>query len=378
MEIDPDIEKLIKTVEVGQHSVEYAALSYLESLPGFQNSQHRPLTSKKYERCLLNDKKYGFVNYAKQIGLQNIEEIKKGHIEAYKDKLLNALDPQTVRTYITPVRQLMGYCRRMEWIENDYTKEVRLPKLTKKKEIRTVPMQVQAEVLDGEWGNNPFTVARNHLVACLFLRRGLRPLEFPKIRECHIHPYRDLAYLEIFGKRDAERDVMLDEMTFEALKIYMVERAHFMHVHHVHDDHIFLSLVPRNGDYVIAKEGIQAIIRRIKHEMKMNGSLWDLSALNPQGCRRSAVSRDYERAEYSPAHHPEFTLSGQYGHSLAVAQKHYWKKSLKNAYLMTKGGAAIDETLKKKDDDPEDAKDPQNQRNIYPEGSFFRDFGIDI
>jgi hypothetical protein len=270
----------------------------------------------------------------------------------------------------------MEFSRKMGWIQIDFIKDFHLPKIKTKKPIRTVPEEVQKEVLEGEWGNNSFTIARNHLIACLFLIRGLRPLEFPKLCECHIFPYEDLCYLKVFGKKDAEREVMLDQITFQALRLFMIERAHFMINNKIREKHIFLSLVPRNGSYVISKAGVQAIIRRIKEELRLTGCIWDLSTLNPQGCRRSAVSNDYARAEDSPVHHPEFTLSGQYGHSLEIAQKHYWKHSLKNAYRMVKGTAKTEEGSKPQETN---SHPPQKGfRDIFPSGSFFREAGLDI
>jgi hypothetical protein len=133
--------------------------------------------------------------------------------------------------------------------------------------------------------------------------------------------------------------------------------------------------------YTITTSGVQSIVRRIKQELKLKGCLWDLSALNAQGCRRTAVSNDYEIAEDSPIHHPEFTLCGQYGHSLAVAQKYYWRRSLKNAYRFIKGSPGSDR--QEQPQKPPMPPNPASQqgsdlRKIFPESSFFRDFGVGI
>jgi hypothetical protein len=177
---------------------------------------------------------------------------------------------------------------------------------------------------------------------------------------------------------------MLDPDTFQALRIYMVERAHYMHVKKIHTVNIFLSLNPQDGSWAITTAGVQAIVHRIKEQLRLKGCLWDISAVNAQGCRRTAVSADYEKAEDSPIHHPEFTLSGQYGHSLAVAQKYYWRKSLKNAYRFVHGMSAP--TDKRKDDiSMPDRQQPPSKstpgpdlRKIFPESSFFGDFGVGI
>ena len=88
--------------------------------------------------------------------------------------------------------------------------------------------------------------------------------------------------------------------------------------------------------------------------------------------------KEYEMAENSPVHHPELTLSGQYGHSLEVAQKHYWKKSKKNAYRLVKGchgGEFIPPPEIKSPEQPEPKK---GIMGIYPDASFFRDFRVGI
>jgi integrase len=199
--------------------------------------------------------------------------------------------------------------------------------------------------------------------------------------EEHIHPYEDLAFITVYGKRDEPRDVMLDPVTFEALKVYMIERAHYLHINKMKENHIFISIVPMDGSRVLAISGVQAVVRRIKEQLKLQGCLWDLSALNPQGCRRTAVTHDYEKAEDSSAFHPEMTLCGQYGHSLPVAQKHYWRKSLKNAYRLIKDAARQDECSR--NNNSTDERDFSNRpkpgmKNLFPPDSFFGDFGINI
>jgi hypothetical protein len=163
----------------------------------------------------------------------------------------------------------------------------------------------------------------------------------------------------------------------------MIERAHFMHVKKIHTVHIFLSLNPADESCVLTTAGAQSVVRRIKELLKLGGCLWDLSAVNPQGCRRTAVSNDYEKAEDSPIHHPEMTLSGQYGHSLTVAQKYYWKKSLKNAYRFVAGTNPPPDSRQIQGSCPPPASKPPpaeggDVRGIFPPASFFNDFGVGI
>jgi hypothetical protein len=282
---------------------------------------------------------------------------------------------------MTATRLLFQYVHRLGWIKEDFSIGMHLPKPRKKEHIKTLSPEVTKQVLSGEWGTNSFAIARNHLIAILFIKRGLHPKEFPTILEEHIHPYEDLAYVTVYGKRGVPRDVMLDPETLDAWRIYMVERAHFMYVKKIRTKNIFLSLNPMDDSYTITTSGVQSIVRRIKQELKLKGCLWDLSALNAQGCRRTAVSNDYEIAEDSPIHHPEFTLCGQYGHSLAVAQKYYWRRSLKNAYRFIKGSPGSDR--QEQPQKPPMPPNPASQqgsdlRKIFPESSFFRDFGVGI
>jgi site-specific recombinase XerD len=339
-----DIEQILKAVESGRHAIDVTARSYIESLPGYAYSRHSPLTVTKYSRHLISDSR-SLVKWMAERGVMLVEEINRDHLEQYKDFLLNALDPQTVRGYITAVRQLLLYAARMGWIAEELAGCVRLPQKQRNREIRTVPREVQKEVLDSEWGNNPFVICRNRLVVTLFLKRGLHPKEFPTLLEEHVHPYQDLAYLTVFGKKNVPRNIMLDELSMNALREYMIERAHLQRQRRIRDKHVFLSLCPRNGSYALSTGGVQAILYRIKGQLKLKGCLYDLSVLNAQGCRRSAVTADYELAEYSSIAHPEMSLCGMYGHGLGIAQKYYWKKSLANAYRLTKDSKLLNERL---------------------------------
>jgi len=381
MDIDNDILYLLTGIESGTHTVEKAIELFLTSLPGYDSRLHSKSTVKKYGDCLRNSPN-SLLKYLSGRSISVVEGIKKEDTELYKSELLNKLDQQTVRPYITALRLLIQFLFRLGWIKEDWSSEIHVPKVKKKEHIKIIPTQVTSEILGNDWGVNPFTIARNNLIARLFINRGLHPKEFPTILEEHIHPYEDLAYVTVYGKRDVPRDVMLDPDTFQALRIYMVERAHFILVKKIRTVHIFLSLNPQNGSYAITKAGVQAIVRRIKEQLQLGGCLWDLSAVNPQGCRRTAVSADYEKAEDSPIHHPEFTLSGQYGHSLAVAQKYYWRKSLKNAYRFVRGTNKQmenhqnqNEVARKQEPLPPSSSDI---RNIFPSSSFFRDFGLGI
>jgi hypothetical protein len=120
--------------------------------------------------------------------------------------------------------------------------------------------------------------------------------------------------------------------------------------------------------------GVQSVIRRIKTELLCQGCLWDLSALNPQGLRRSAESNEYERAEFLPINNPQLTIPGQFGHTQAVSEKHYWAKSKRNAYILAKGGCLVDK-LRAEGDEDRIQKQIQDE---FPETSFYRDLGLDI
>lgn len=380
MGYDADIEKMLSEIACGKHDLREAIGHFIASLPGHNFRFHRPRTVSKYDDCLQKSA-HSLIHFISKRGKCTVEEIKKEDIVLYKDGLLNKLDQTSVRPYITAVKQFCHYAYKLGWTTEDLSYSVTVPRVKKKELIKTVPIQVEKHVIEGEWGVNSLVRARNHLVTCLFLKRGLHPKEFPTITEEHIHPYQDLCYITVFGKRDEPRDVMIDPLSFEALKIYMVERAHYLHVKKIKDKHIFISLVPQNGSHVLTTSGIQSIIRSIKTQLKLEGCLWDLSALNPQGCRRTAVSRDYERAEDSPAYHPEMTLCGQFGHSLPVAQKHYWRKSLKNAYRLIMDGEKNE--LNKEVPDVVDERHlvvppKPDAGRLFPKDSFFNNFGMNI
>lgn len=379
LQIDPDINNLLTDIEKGHHSLDNAVDIFLVSLPGFRDRLHSPSTVRKYEACLRKGPNC-LLAFLKFRNKKFVEEISKEDLEIYKAFLLNQLDPQTVKSFITACRLLLNYMFRLGWLDQDMSIGMLLPKTKRKEHIKTVPKEVAEEVLRNSWGTNSFAVARNNLITHLFLKRGLHPKEFPSLMETDIHPYEDLAYLTVIGKRGVPRDVMLDPETLQMLRIYMLERAHHMLAKRIRSANIFLSLNPHDDSYAITVSGVQAVIRRIKQEMKLKGCLWDLSALNPQGCRRTAVSDDYEKAEDSPVHHPEFTLCGQYGHSLAVAQKYYWKKSLKNAYRFVKNKfGPIGPQESSVSNNKDHTSIPESElRKLFPDSTFFRDFGVNI
>jgi hypothetical protein len=269
-------------------------------------------------------------------GIHFLDGIAKDKLMFYQTFLLGKMDPQTAKKYTTAVRQLLKFCEKIEWIRENLWHDFHLPKKPKRTEIEIIPPEVVQEILACDWGKNPFTISRNKLIVNLLLRRGLHPKEFPTILMTDIHPYEDLAYLHVYGKRNVPRDVMLDEDSFFSLKDYAIKRAYYVDWRRIHDDHLLLSLIPRNGLFMIATSCIQSIVRRIKHELQLRGCLWDLSHLNPQGCRRTAETAEFERAEYLPIPNAHLSIIGQFGHSMRVAERHYWKKSKRNAYFLLK------------------------------------------
>lgn len=339
---DKEIEGLLSEIERGHHTVEEAVMRFLDSLPGYRNTGHQPLTVITYKKCLLTDKN-NFKDFLAAEGVHNIDQVRLDTLEFYKTYVGSRVEAQTARKYVTAVKQLFKYCYSIRWVDEDYARNMHLPKLPRKKEIQTIPPEVIMEVLQGEWGVNDFTKKRNHLIACLIIRRGMRPKELPGIRITgDIHPYKDLAYITVYGKRNVPRDVMLDEETLQALREYAIERAKYVKWRRITEEHLLLGMIPKKGSYSIATPCIQAVIRKIKFELQKSGCVWDLSSLNCQGGRRTASSKSFELAEYADIPHPELTIPGQFGHSLHVAEKHYWKKSKKNAYCFLKQAADLE------------------------------------
>ena len=374
MDIDKDIEQMLVDISKDKHTVRLTIQKFLESLPGYEDSFHSPLTVKKYQGCLLTNPN-NFADFLKQNGVEYIEECKTDVMELFKCHIQNKVDLSTARSHVTAVRQLMEFAAKLEWTSKDLVKNYHLPKRNGPHFIRTIPAEVIKMLLEMNWGRNEFVVARNRLICFLFASRGLRPLEMPRLKMGCIYPYMDLAYLwPVLGKKMAQRFVMLDEETLKVLKIYMIERAHFILRHHIKEDNLLIAEVARNGSYVISKAGIQAIILRIKTELLCQGCLWDLSALNPQGLRRSAESNEYERAEFLPINNPQLSIPGQFGHTQGVSEKHYWAKSKRNAYILAKGGRLVDK-LRAEGDENQIKKQIQDE---FPETSFYRDLGLDI
>lgn len=374
MKIDNDINLLLDDIAVGKHTVEQAIIVYLESLPGYKDMLHSPLTVKKYRACLMTDPN-NFLNFVTEKGFSYIDSIEMDTLEFFKAYILNRVEVESARGYVTAVRQLFHYMYTIGWLQKDLSKAFKLPKKVGRKSVRTVPKEVLEMILQEDFGRNSFVISRNRLVAYLFGRLGLRPLEIPRLKTTCIHPYKDLAYLwPVIGKKEAERFVMMDEETIEVLKVFMIERAHFALHHKVKDETLLLSEVPRAGSYAISKAGVQAVLRRIKQELKLRGCLWDLNALNAQGLRRTATSDAYERAELLPINNPQLSICGQMGNTLQVSEKHYWKKSKRNAYMLAKGMKMINQYQEEGDE----KRIHEEMKREFPETNFYRDFGLGI
>jgi hypothetical protein len=190
------------------------------------------------------------------------------------------------------------------------------------------------------------------------------PKEFTTILERHIKPYADLGFITVFGKKGKARDVMMDAETLESLRVYMIERAHYMLKKKIHCENVFLSLNPQGNSYAITGAGVQAVIRTIKSRLRLQGYAFDLSMLNSQGCRRSAIVKAYNKTNLEMIRHTELTICGQHGQGIGVVPKYFkknkhWKKNLKNAYQVV--------TTTEKED---------NIQKIFSESSFFNKFGL--
>jgi site-specific recombinase XerD len=368
MQIDPDINHLLTNIEKCHHTIEDAVCRFLESLPGYEYRFHRPLTIKSYERCLLRDPN-NFNDFMKRNGIVQIEVINKDNLEFYKSFILNNVEPRTASKFITAVKQLFKYSLRLGWIDENIAFDFELPKVQQKKEIEVIKPEICEILLNGNWGYNPYTRSRNHLILCLFLRRGMHPKEIPGIMLEHIEPYKDIAVISVCGKRGKWREVMLDPYTWQALQDYAPERGKYLAWRGVSDEHLILGSLPRHdGSYAMSIFGVSGIIKRMKTLLERQGCLLSLKNVSPNLMRHTAESNDWERAEHLPVHHPELSIPNQYGNSLSVALTHYVKHSRRNAYMLLKGGSIIDD-LKK--GSPSAENDLNALKNQFPETNGF-------
>lgn len=349
-----------------EHLIEKTMDIFLESLPGYENCLHAESSVKKYEDCLKKNP-HCFLNYMKSREISIIEMIKKEDVVQYKDFLFNKVCPNSVRPFITASRLLLQYAFRLGWLPEDLSVSMHVPKPSKPVNDKTIPPDLEKKILDGDWGINSFVVARNRLITRLVLKRGMMPKEFVTILEEHIHPYADLGFIEVFGKGGKPREVMLDAESLEALRVYMIERAHFMLKRKINCQNIFLSLIPRADSFTITTSGIQAIIRSIKTNLRQQGYAFDLSMLNSQGCRRSSLKKAYNKTNKELIRHTELTICGQHGQGIGTTPRYfkksnYWKKDLKNAYEVV---TAIE-------------KNDKDIQKVLSESSFFNKFGLSI
>ncbi len=199
MKIDNDIEQLLTNISKERHTVNYAIEKYLESLPGYQNSHHSPLTVRKYRDCLIKNPN-NFTSFLKKNDIEFIEDCKVDILEFYKSYVMNRVDLPTARSHITAVRQLFKFVHKLGWIQTDISKDYRLPKRTGPHIIRTVPTEVLKLLFASDWGRNPFVISRNRLICHLYGSRGLRPLELPRLYTTSIHPYKDLGFQHIHSR----------------------------------------------------------------------------------------------------------------------------------------------------------------------------------
>lgn len=375
MQVDPEINKILTNIEKGYHSIEEASIRFLESLPGYNYRFHRPNTIKSYERCLLRDPN-NFNDYMKKEGINYIELVPKDHLEFYKNFILNKVEPRTAAKFVTAVRQLFKFIKKIGWIENNIAADFELPKPNQKKEIEVIKPEVCELLLNGNWGYNDYTRRRNHLILCFFLRRGMHPKEIPDIMLEHIEQYRDLAVISVCGKRNRWREVMLDPYTYTSLQEYSIERGKYVAWRDTRDEHLILSSTPRfDKSYQMSTPGVSAIIKRMTKELQKNGCLHSLKHVTPNIMRHTAETADWERVEHLPVKNPEMSVSGQYGNSPAVALKHYVRRSRRNSYILLKGGAIIDDA---KNGDSKAPEKMQDLESDFPEISKFPNWDMGL
>lgn len=376
MDIDKDIQDIISGVELGRHSIQEGIDRFIHSLPGFHNIYHSSLTIRTYERSLLKDP-LNFKDFMNNEGINCIELITKDKLNLYKDTLLNKVEPRTGAKYITASRQLLKYVHKIGWIPEDITIDFRLPKPRPKGEIEVIKPEICELLINGDWGYNNFTRKRNQLVLNFFLRRGMHPMEVPKIMLEHIEPYRDLGIVHVCGKRGRWREVMLDPLSWASLQDYAPVRAQYLKWRGVNDEHLILASTPRSdGSYAMTTGGVSGIIKRMTELLRDQGCIYSLKKVTPNIMRHTAESADWERVEHLPVKHPELSVCGQYGNSPEVARKHYVRNSRRNAYILIKGGSLVDNV---RQGNTGAAADLNDLGKRFPESNmFYNDIGFGI
>jgi site-specific recombinase XerD len=368
METEKDINSLLETIALGRHTISDAIDRFLSSLPGYNYKYHTSLTIRTYERCLLRDP-LNFRDFIRKEGIEHIELLSKDKLILYKEMVMNKVEARTACKYVTAVRQMVRYIHRLGWINEDLCIDYRLPRPKPKGEIDVIRPEVCELLVKGNWGYNEFTRKRNQLVLYLFLRRGMHPMEVPKILLEHIEPYRDLGIIHVCGKRGRWREVMLDPASWATLQQYAPVRAEYLRWRGVHDEHLIIGSNPRSdGSYAMTTAGVSGIIKRIVELLRNQGCLFSLKNVTPNIMRHTAESADWERVEHLPVKNPELSVCGQYGNSPAVAIKHYVRHSRRNAYILIKGGSIVDDTRQGMTGAHSDM---QEFRNRFPESSLF-------
>lgn len=331
---------LLKGLLRKKHTIEKSIQVYLESIPGYNYRLHSLSTVKSYERSLLSNP-HNFLAYMKLERIVYLHQLNSGILESYKSYVLNKVDARSAMKDITAVRQMLRYAHKLGWVPESLGIDFKLPKPKIKKKVENISPEIIELLENGNWGYNDFTRSRNKLIVHLFTRRGLHPMEIPKILLEHIERHKDLFVISLEGKKGRWRETMLDEKSSQALRDYAPHRGAFLDSKNVFCEHLIINSAPQEkGSWKMGTPGISAIIRQMKRKMQREGCL-NIRNLCPNTLRQTAETRDWENSLNLNVRNAEMGIQAQYGNS-KVALKQYIQNSRRNAYILSKGSSLVE------------------------------------
>ena len=174
-------------------------------------------TKESYKNDLLIYQKYLKKNH-----IENVEEIKKDHIEAFL-KARSSEETTTIAHNLTVIKNFHSYCLKEKIVKDDPSEFIDRPKL-KKSLPKVLSIEDVDKLLDIKLVT-PFDY-RNKAMLELMYGSGLRVSELINLEMNDIDT--TTALIRILGKGNKERDIPLGEYSIDALKKYIEVRPQLL------------------------------------------------------------------------------------------------------------------------------------------------------
>jgi site-specific recombinase XerD len=252
-----------------------------------QNETYRDATFLAYEGCLQTSP-HNLVNYCDNKNLVALQNLTYEFLEGYKLYLLERLGVFSVRKHVTATRQFLAFAYIKGW-SSISGNHFHVPK-TALKEDHVLQDEVMHELLNQDWGINPFTIKRNHLILYLMLKAGMSPNEICNIQLDGFSINGSTAILSYQGKAGKEKTLVIDEILWGLIQEYMQYRNNYIDSKKIKDNgYLTIGISGNQGTFEVS--GIQSLIRNIQKSLRAQGCVWDISKLNAQAIKRTSDAK---------------------------------------------------------------------------------------